>query len=123
MRSRFLACGALVASLLAVPAHADVPVPVQNEISSLLATVAASGCEFWRNGTWYDAQRAQAHLRDKYRYLAARNLVDTTEQFIDRAASESSVSGDPYRIRCGARAAVDSRQWLREKLSRLRAAH
>jgi hypothetical protein len=122
MLSRVLCCGWFAASLLALPARADAPVPVQNEVNYLLGYIAGSGCEFYRNGNWYDARQAQAHLRDKYRYLAGRNLVDTTEHFIERAASESSVSGDPYRIRCGARAAVNSQQWLREKLAELRAA-
>jgi len=71
--------------------------------------------------TWYDAQKAHAHLRDKYKYLVGKNLADTTEHVIERAASESSMSGTPYQIRCVGAAAVSSRQWLREKLTELRA--
>jgi hypothetical protein len=122
MQSRLPSVALLAAALAAPPVHADAPVPVQNEVNYLLGYVAGSGCEFYRNGSWYDARQAQQHLRDKYRYLAGKNLVDTTEHFIERGASESSMSGNPYQIRCGAHAPVTSGQWLREKLTELRAA-
>lgn len=118
MLSRILSSGLLAVSLMA---HADVPVPVQNEVNYLLGYIAGSGCEFYRNGSWYDSNKAHAHLRGKYKYLAGKNLADTTEHFIERAASESSLSGNPYQIRCGTHAAVTSQQWLREKLVELRA--
>jgi hypothetical protein len=103
-------------------AQAQTPVAVQNEVNYLLGYVAGSGCEFYRNGTWYSAQRAQAHLRDKFRYLQDNNLSDTTEHFIERAAAQSSLSGTPYQIRCAGAAPVASQQWLREQLAVLRAA-
>jgi hypothetical protein len=121
MQTRFLQCSVMMAALLMVPAHADTPVPVQNEVNYLLGYIAGSGCEFNRNGTWYDAQKAHAHLRGKYKFLAGRNLADTTEHVIERAATESSMSGKPYQIRCAGAAAVSSQQWLREKLAELRA--
>jgi len=102
-------------------ALAQTPVRVQNEVNYLLGYVAGSGCEFNRNGIWYNAQKAHAHLRDKYNYLVEKNLADTTEHVIERAASQSSVSGQPYQIRCGDGVAVPSQQWLRDKLAQLRA--
>jgi hypothetical protein len=123
MQTRSLFSALLIAAALWLPAaRADTPVKVQNEVSFLLGYMAESGCEFYRNGSWYNAQRAVAHLRDKYKYLNDRNLVNTTEQFIERAASESSLSGKPYQIRCGTGTAVNSQEWLREKLVELRAA-
>ena len=122
MQTRSLFSALLIAALLWLPAaRAEAPVKVQNEVNFLLGYVAGSGCEFYRNGSWYDSQKAVAHLRDKYKYLNDRNLVNTTEQFIERAASESSFSGKPYQIRCSGGATVDSQQWLREKLVELRA--
>jgi hypothetical protein len=122
MQTRLLIGASLIAALLWLPtARADTPVKVQNEVNFLLGYVAGSGCEFYRNGSWYDAQKAHVHLRDKYKYLVDNNLVNTTEQFIDRAASESSFSGKPYQIRCSGVAAVNSQQWLRERLLELRA--
>jgi hypothetical protein len=123
MNTRPIFGSLLVAALLAPPvARADAPVNVQNEVSFLLGYMTASACEFYRNGDWYDSRRAAAHMREKYRYLNDRNLIATTEQFIDRAASTSSVSGNPYQIRCGGGAAIASHRWLTEKLVELRAA-
>jgi hypothetical protein len=121
MLNRLFQCGWLAAALIVLPAHADTPVPVQNEVNYLLGYMAGSGCEFNRNGTWYDARKAHAHLRGKYKYLVDKNLADTTEHVIERVATESSMSGKPYQIRCAGTAAVSSQQWLREKLAELRA--
>jgi len=111
----------LIAALLAPPtALAQTPVAVQNEVNYLFGYIAGSGCEFNRNGSWYNAQKAHSHLRDKYKYLVEKNLADTTEHVIERAASESSFSGRPYQIRCNDGVAVNSQQWLREKLMQLR---
>jgi hypothetical protein len=97
------------------------PAPgVQTEINFLLDAVQSSGCEFYRNGSWYNAHKAQAHLRDKYQYLASKNQVNSTEQFIERAATQSSFSGQAYQIRCPGSPAVPSAQWLGDKLAKFR---
>jgi len=93
---------------------------VQVEISFLLGFIDGSRCDFLRNGSWYSAQAAQVHVREKYKALVARNQVDTAEQFIERAAAQSSLSGKPYEIRCGGGATVPSRAWLLEELARYR---
>ena len=108
------------ALLLASVARAEPPTNVQIEVNFLLGYVEGSRCEFYRNGSWHDSRTAQAHLRDKYRYLAARNLIATTEDFIERAATESSLSGQPYAVRCNGGATVTSSQWLRDELVRFR---
>ena len=111
----------LMLGLLSAPvARAEPPMNVQIEVNFLLGYVEGSGCAFYRNGTWHDSRTAQAHLRDKYKYLVARNLVTTTEDFIDRAATKSSLSGRPYAVRCNGSAVVTSSQWLRDELARYR---
>ncbi|KRD39970.1 hypothetical protein ASE35_06565 [Lysobacter sp. Root916] len=114
---------ALLLPLLAVAstAHAAPPPQAEREIEQLIATLARSGCQFQRNGSWYDAAQAQAHLRKKYAYLRKRDLVASAEQFIERAASESSMSGRAYQIRCGTAAATLSATWLRARLNEIRA--
>ncbi|KRA20965.1 DUF5329 domain-containing protein [Lysobacter sp. Root604] len=114
---------ALLLPLLAVAstAHAAPPPQAEREIEQLIATLARSGCQFQRNGSWYDAAQAQAHLRKKYAYLRKRDMVASAEQFIERAASESSMSGRAYQIRCGAAAATPSATWLRARLNEIRA--
>ena len=110
----------LMLGLLVTPiARAEPPTNVQIEVNFLLGYLEGSSCEFYRNGTWHDSKAAQAHLRDKYNYLAARNQIGTTEDFIEKAATKSSLSGKPYAVRCTG-VTVTSDQWLREQLARFR---
>jgi hypothetical protein len=121
MNLRLTAGWVLMLGLSLVPvARAEPPTKVQIEVNFLLGYLEGSGCEFYRNGTWHDSKAAEAHLRDKYKYLVARNLINTTEEFIDRAATESSFSGQPYEVRCNGGATVTSNQWLRNELARVR---
>jgi hypothetical protein len=126
MRSSFVKLRGIVIALL-MPAWLCSPLAqaapttgVQVEIGFLLGYVEGSGCEFYRNGTWSSSQAAQAHLRDKYKYLVARGLIDSTEQFIERAATQSSLSGQAYRVRCHGGPTLTSGQWLHDELARLR---
>ena len=112
---------ALILALTLLPAVHAAPSPVAEiEINHLLGLIEQSGCEFFRNGTWYDAQRAQAHLRAKYDALAASNQIKTAEDFIEKAASHSSISGRPYQIKCGSGTAMSTGQWFSEALARYR---
>lgn len=121
MRAGRLPFVALTLALNMLPAaRAAIPAAAQIEINHLLALVEQSGCEFYRNGIWYDAPRAQAHLRDKYDVLAAGDQIKTAEDFIEKAASKSSMSGLPYQIKCGADAAITSKQWFAAALARYR---
>ena len=92
----------------------------RTEIEHLLAFVANSGCQFNRNGTWYPAPEASAHLAEKERYLAERGRIASAEDFIAKAATKSSMTGRPYTVRCGSEPAVASDEWLTAELRRLR---
>ena len=91
------------------------------EIAGLMDALAKSGCQFQRNGDWHDAKQARAHLQRKYDYLLKKNRVDTSEQFIQRAASQSSLSGRAYRVKCAGKE-QDAAAWFGEQLQRLRTA-
>jgi len=91
------------------------------EIESLLSKLKASGCMFDRNGTWYTSEEAQAHLARKLDYLVDKEGVATAEQFIERAASKSSMSGQRYQVKCGGKPPVQSSKWLYDALRELRA--
>ena len=111
----------LLLGLLSAPgAHAAPPTNVQIEVNFLLGYVEGSGCAFNRNGSWHDSKAAQVHLREKYKYLMARNLINNTEDFIENAATQSSFSGKPYEVKCNDGPTVTSNQWLRDELARLR---
>jgi len=92
------------------------------EVDALLSRLEASGCEFNRNGTWHKAAEVKPHLLRKLKYLEDRGAVQTTEQFIELAASGSSMSGEPYLVKCGNAAAVRSATWLSSQLQAMRAA-
>src|SRR5689334_6145393 len=83
----------LVGSL---PARAEVPAAAKAEIDHLLTYVGNSGCEFYRNGSWYDGKKGQSHLSDKFNYLIGNNMIQTASDFIDKAATQSSMSGQAY---------------------------
>ena len=97
------------------------PSPARPEIDALLARLQASGCSFNRNGSWHDAAEARTHLLRKLAYLEDRDLVQTSEQFIARAGTGSSLSGKPYLVRCGGASPVESKVWLTNELKALRA--
>lgn len=121
MRISFIRAPLLIALTMApVAAMAQIPAQAAQEISFLLDTVAASHCQFNRNGSWYDSDQARAHLRQKYDYLQKRKLALTAESFIERAGSTSSISGKPYKIQCPGAAPVDSGAWLTSQLTRYR---
>lgn len=108
--------------LLPAAARAEVPMGTQIEIEFLLDYMGRSGCQFFRNGTWHDSRAAQDHLRTKYRYLVDMDRVGTAEEFIERAATASSISGTPYAVRCNGGTAETSSMWLRDELVRFRQA-
>ncbi len=120
MKRRVIAAALL--ALLAVPAtlHAAPGATAQREISGLMRALETSGCRFQRNGRWHGADEARSHLQRKYDYLLRRGLADTAEQFIDRAASRSSISGKPYRVACPGQAEQEAAPWFQQQLARLR---
>ena len=81
-----------------------------SDIERLIQRIERSPCSFVRNGTAYDGAKAAAHLRNKVR-AAQRNL--TVDEFVDHIASKSSLSGQPYLIRCVGAADETSGAWLR----------
>lgn len=116
-RAAALALGLCMASDL----HAAPSAGARQEIDYLLAYIGRSGCEFNRNGSWHDAKAAQDHVRTKYEFLLARDLINTAEDFIEMAATKSSVLfGKPYIVKCPADPPVGSNQWLNNALARYR---
>jgi hypothetical protein len=93
---------------------------VRSVVELLLGRLQASACRFKRNGSWYSGRQARDHLTRKLNYLAARNRVNSAEQFIELGASASSFSGRPYLVQCADQPAVRSRGWLLTELQALR---
>ncbi|RUL76190.1 hypothetical protein EKH80_09885 [Dyella choica] len=117
----FVAALVVAASLPAMSAYAALGMTGRQEVNALLAFVGNSHCTFIRNGSSYSAKDAQAHLQDKLDYLLRRDMVNTAEQFIERAGSQSSMSGKPYKVNCDGKEQL-SADWLTNELQRLRKA-
>ena len=118
-RGRVKAVFALLVICALSPAHADVGTSLDTEIGHLLGFVQNSTCKIIRNGTAYTGRRAVSHIQRKYDYF--RNDIDTTEQFIELSASQSTISGKDYTVSCGDAAPIHTRTWLLEELQKYRA--
>ncbi len=101
-------------------AAAAAPSPLaEREIDALLAALQASPCRFQRNGSWYPAAEAKAHLQRKYDDLRKRDLAASAEQFIARGASCSSSSGKAYRVACPGQPEQHAAAWFAQQLAAL----
>jgi len=101
-------------------ARSAVPDAARVEIVELLRRVGASGCLFRRNGVVYDAARGEKHLHGIFDALARYDNIVSAEDFIERAATRSSLSGLAYEVRCADAPALPSRLWLLDQLAQMR---
>jgi hypothetical protein len=102
---------------LSAAARASADPAAQGEIDHLLQYVAQSSCTFVRNGDEYSGEKAREHLAMKYRFVGGR--ISTAEEFIQYLGTGSSVSGEPYHVKCGNVDAL-SGPWLTAELKRYR---
>ncbi|MCX2979348.1 hypothetical protein EYC98_00550 [Halieaceae bacterium IMCC14734] len=116
MNKYCLAIGALLLTATGMTLAADDD--TEREVAHLIEFVAASGCDFNRNGSQHDSADAAEHLQLKYR--RGKRWVDTAEQFIDRLASSSSLSKKPYTITCAGKDSTAA-SWLHAELASYRA--
>jgi Fe-S oxidoreductase len=73
---------------------------------------------FLRNGNEYTAADAAKHMQAKYDYFK-KDLV-TAEDFIDRCASRSEMTGQPYKVKLTDGAVRDANEFLNSELRALR---
>ncbi len=90
----------------------------EDAIEYLLTAVGDSECVFIRNGKEHSAKDAEDHLRMKYR--RGKRHVSSTETFIKRIATKSSMSGKKYMIRCKGMDAMPTAEWLEARLEEIR---
>ena len=90
------------------------------KIQALIHSVETlQGAVFIRNGTEYDGAKAASHMRMKLDYAGKR--ITTAEQFIDKLATGSSMTGKPYKIRFADGRTVESAVYFHEQLRKLEA--
>jgi len=99
---------------------AELPAPARAEIDGLLTSLGTSQCQFYRNGSWHDGREAESHLRMKFEYLLGHGKLRSTDDFIDGAATRSSLSGEPYAVKCANEAPQPSAAWLKARLQERR---
>ncbi|MEO6665873.1 MAG: DUF5329 family protein [Nitrospiria bacterium] len=109
----FLLAGALAQA-------AELSSAAGTEIASLLNTLVASECQFYRNGSWHTGAEAKEHLQMKLESYAKKGVITSSEEFIARAATRSSLSGQLYKVRCPNHEEEPSAVWLRRELNHLR---
>ena len=129
-----LLAAAIVAGLGSTAAGANPPAPTPatrapapvahlseaQKIQALIHSVETlKGAVFIRNGSEYDGTKAAEHLRRKLDYAGSR--IKTADQFIDKLATGSSMSGKPYKIRFADGRTVNSADFFHAELRRLEA--
>ncbi len=91
---------------------------MNEEIDYLISSVGKDGCTFIRNGNKYTRIDARAHLKSKRRRNA--HIIDSTEEFIEKIASQSATSGKPYLIRCKSENQQNAGEWFTALLAQRR---
>ncbi len=103
------ACGVLAA--------APAPLSESDKIEALIRAVETrTDLTFVRNDTAYSGREAARHLRTKLAFAGSR--VKTVDDFIDRIAAGSSMSGKPYFVRFLDGTLITSADFLRQELKR-----
>lgn len=88
----------LLALFLTFPAWAKLNAHEEARINAMLQGLAQQkDLVFIRNGSEHTCDEAVSHLQLKLGNTRSR--IDTAEQFIDKVASSSSVTGKPYIVR------------------------
>ena len=98
---------------------ADLPPAEEKQIEALIAAIERmTDAAFIRNGRPYGAAAAAAFLRRKWRHREAD--VGSSDDFIEKVASFSSTTGQPYLIRFSDGRETPCSIFLRTELSNLR---
>lgn len=94
------------------------PLTEEQKIKSLIAAVRElKDATFIRNGDEHDCAAAAEHMQRKWK--AGRKQIKTARDFIRLAASASSRSGEPYRIRFKDGTERTSEEFLTAELDKL----
>ena len=84
------------------------------KVHSLIQSIRASECTFVRNNKEHSAEDAAQHLEMKFN--RAKRRIKSAEQFIEKVASKSSLSGKPYLVRCPNMEDTQAARWFAGQL-------
>lgn len=102
---------------MAAPAAEPQP-RLEQTVQYLLDYVSGSGLTFIRNSKEHNGPEAAEHMKNKYEHF--KDKIETAEDFIDRAASKSLITGRPYRVIMENGTTVPTRDWLTGVLAEYR---
>jgi len=112
---------ALFALLLGAASFAQAtPSDQENKvITALIARVEKmTTMKFVRNGDAHSSSEAAEHMQAKYAYF--KEQIVTAEDFIERCASRSELTGQPYKVKLADGQEREANAFLRRELSALR---
>jgi len=90
----------------------------KTEIDHLLNYVKSTACLYERNGTMHSGKEAFKHIEKKYKYYL--DDIENTEDFIKYSATKSTMSGKHYKVHCGNKPVIASKDWLLLQLKKFR---
>jgi hypothetical protein len=110
---------ALLLGTLAVLAQATPSASEQKLIDTLIVRVSKmTTVTFMRNGKAHGAAEAAKHMQAKLDHF--KDEIATAEDFIDRCASRSEMTGKPYKVKMPNGTQRDANEFLNAELRVLR---
>ncbi|WP_431222990.1 YfeK family protein [Serratia sp. L9] len=105
--------GLLLGLLITLPAFAKLNAHEEARIAAMLNALGQKqGLIFVRNGDDHTSAEAVEHL--KLKLGNTRKRLNTAEQFIDKVASVSSISGKPYYVKIAGQPDVSAKIYLNQ---------
>ncbi|TGN17267.1 DUF5329 family protein [Leptospira idonii] len=100
------------------------PLSEEQKIEALIQSVKGLDGVFIRNGSEHNAKEASDHLRMKLdsakkSFFAPKEKDWTAQLFIEKVASKSSLSGDPYQIKTKDGKTILAQVWLKKELDKI----
>lgn len=90
----------------------------KEKIEALISSIEdLKNAKFYRNGILYNAATAANHLRMKY--SKAGKEIKTAQDFIEKIASRSSITGQAYKIVFSDGKVIPARKYFYDKLKTL----
>jgi hypothetical protein len=110
---------ALLLAAVAALAQATPSASEQKLIDTLILRVSnMKSMTFMRNGDEHNAADAAKHMQAKFDHF--KDEIVTAEDFIDRCASRSEMTGKPYQVKMPNGAVKDAKEFLNAELRTLR---
>jgi len=110
MRAWFILLAVLTLNLRAAETE-----PLSKTVDYLIAQVEkADGVKFIRNGDEHTGKEAAEHMRRKYNHF--KKEIKTPEDFIEKCAAKSELSGKPYLIKKPDGTTEKCQDWMKSML-------